>query len=85
MSAFLFPMAAACYADKLDVKETLNFSFIIKKVFDNFEIYLGALIIYGCVYLTLFLMLFFIFPALIFYMNMFYAQVFGQIYSKSEK
>ncbi|MEQ8190213.1 MAG: DUF4013 domain-containing protein [Candidatus Eremiobacterota bacterium] len=80
LALILLPMALAFYADSLDIMEAINLPQVAGKIFDNIENYFMALIVFSSVALAVLGIFIFIFPVSIFYLHLFFAYVFAQVY-----
>jgi hypothetical protein len=81
VAIFLLPMALAFYADTLDIMEALYLHQVVAKIFAIIEDYCMAIFIFSIVSLAILGIFIFIFPLAIFYLYLFFAWVFGQVYS----
>lgn len=83
-SLLLLPQALASYADTLDIMEPLRVKEVIKKIFSKIESYFTVLIVYLCVSGSVIAIFWFILPCAVFYIQLFYANIFALVYAETQ-
>jgi hypothetical protein len=80
LALILLPMALAFYADSLEIMDSINLPQVAGRICDNIEDYFMALIVFSSVALAALGIFIFILPFSIFYLHLFFAYVFAQVY-----
>jgi len=80
LALILLPMALAFYADSLEIMDSINLPQVAGRICDNIEDYFMALIVFSSVALATLGIFIFILPFSIFYLHLFFAYVFAQVY-----